>query len=215
MPGTRQQFFKEEPRCAIRPRPSATPSLPRSPTLHATSCRVRGQRSENSYGFVDLSHGQQQFSIVDFFEVGCWLAAGRIEAKCGEQIAVTVSSQTFRQGSLFRGFEWQVVHDMGHLLGEHDTNPTGEIEQAAFEAGYMRRDPFFLIFSTTMIFHLGFPVLGDDYVGTAKGAFDPGRATRAYERGLGCNTDLTEWDYWQHVDKPIADVRRELNILPR
>jgi ubiquinone biosynthesis protein Coq4 len=113
------------------------------------------------------------------------------------------------------GFPWQVVHDMGHLLGEHDTDPAGEIEQAAFEAGYMRRDPFFLIFATTMIFHLGFPVLGDDYLGVAKGAFDPKRVARAYERGLGCKVDLTEWDYWPHVERPIAEVRGELGIAPR
>ena len=113
------------------------------------------------------------------------------------------------------GFPWQVVHDMGHLLGDHDTDPGGEIEQAAFEAGYMRSDPFFLIFATTMIFHLGFPVLGDNYIGTAKGAFDAKRAARAYQRGLGCTVDLTDWDYWPHVERPLTDVRRELGIVPR
>jgi hypothetical protein len=113
------------------------------------------------------------------------------------------------------GFPWQVVHDLGHLLGNHDTDPAGEIEQAAFEAGYMKRDPFFLIFATTMIFHLGFPVLGDDYLGTARGAFDPKRAADAYVRGTACTVDLTEWDYWPHMERPIDDVRRELHITPR
>jgi ubiquinone biosynthesis protein Coq4 len=114
------------------------------------------------------------------------------------------------------GFAWQVVHDMGHLLGDHDTDPVGEIEQAAFEAGYMRRDPFFLIFATTMIFHLGFAVLGENpLIPTARGAFDPRRAARAYERGLACNVDLTDWDYWPHVDRPIAEVRRDLGIPPK
>lgn len=113
------------------------------------------------------------------------------------------------------GFPWQVVHDMGHVLGDHGTDPAGEIEQAAFEAGYMRRDPFFLIFATTMIFHLGFPVLGDDYIGTAKGSFDAKRAARAYERGLATKTDLTEWDYWPHVARPIDEVRAELGIVPK
>ena len=113
------------------------------------------------------------------------------------------------------GFAWQVVHDIGHILGEHDTDPGGELEQAAFEAGYMKRDPFFLIFATTMIFHLGFPVLGDDYLGTAKGAFDPKRVARAYERGLACTVDLTEWDYWPHVERSLTDIRRDLGIQPR
>ena len=137
------------------------------------------------------------------------------EGTLGREYWAHLTARKFSMPGEPYGFAWQVVHDMGHLLGEHDTDPTGEIEQAAFEAGYMRRDPFFLIFATTMIFHLGFPVLGDSYVGLAKGAFDPMRTARAYERGLGCNVDLTEWDYWAHVERPITDVRRELNILPR
>ena len=113
------------------------------------------------------------------------------------------------------GFPWQVVHDMGHVLGNHDTDPYGEIEQASFEAGYMKRDPFFLIFATTMMFHMGFAVLGDDYVGLALGAFDPAAAVQAYERGLASTADLTEWDYWPHVERSLDDVRRELNIVAR
>ncbi|MBA3465386.1 MAG: hypothetical protein H0T46_35975 [Deltaproteobacteria bacterium] len=113
------------------------------------------------------------------------------------------------------GFEWQVVHDIGHILGDHGTDPTGEIEQAAFEAGFMRRDPFFLIFSVTMMFHLGVPVLGDDYLGLHTGAFDARRAARAYERGLATKVDITEWDFWPHVARPLDEVRAELGIPPR
>jgi uncharacterized tellurite resistance protein B-like protein len=113
------------------------------------------------------------------------------------------------------GFPWQAVHDIGHVLGDHDTDPHGEIEQAAFEAGYMRRDPFFFIFTVTMIFHLGFPVLGDDYIGVAKGSFQPAHTMRAYERGLATKIDLTEWDFWPHVARPIDDVRAELGIPPK
>lgn len=112
------------------------------------------------------------------------------------------------------GFEWQVVHDIGHILGDHGTDPTGEIEQAAFEAGYMRRDPFYLIFSVTMMFHLGVS-LGDDYLGLHTGAFDPRRAARAYERGLATKVDITEWDFWPHVARPLEEVRAELGIPPR
>ncbi len=113
------------------------------------------------------------------------------------------------------GFPWQVGHDMGHVLANHGTDPYGEIEQAAFEAGYMKRDPFFLLFSLTMMFHLGFPVLGDNYLGLAKGQFDPVAVVDAFERGLAVATDLTEWDYWPHVGRPIDEVRRELHITPR
>lgn len=137
------------------------------------------------------------------------------EGTLGREYWAHLTARKFAFPGEAYGFPWQVTHDLGHLLGDHDTDPIGEIEQAAFEAGYMRRDPFFLIFATTMIFHLGFPVLGDNYIGTARGAFDPVRAARAYERGLACKVDLTQWDYWPHLERPIADVRRELGIPPR
>ncbi len=113
------------------------------------------------------------------------------------------------------GFAWQLVHDIGHVLGNHDTDPYGEIEQAAFEAGYMKRDPFFLLFSLTMIFHLGYPVLGDNYIGVSKGQFDPEAVVDAFQRGLAATTDITQWDPWPHMARPIDEVRRELNITPR
>ena len=137
------------------------------------------------------------------------------EGTLGREYWTHLTSRKFAMPGEPFGFPWQVVHDMGHLLGDHDTDPAGEIEQAAFEAGYMKRDPFFLIFATTMIFHLGFPVLGDDYLGVSKGAFDAKRAARAYARGMACAVDLTDWDYWPHVGRPIDDVRRELGIAPR
>jgi ubiquinone biosynthesis protein Coq4 len=138
------------------------------------------------------------------------------EGTLGREYWTHLTTRKFSMPGEPYGFAWQVVHDMGHLLGDHDTDPVGEIEQAAFEAGYMRRDPFFLIFATTMIFHLGFAVLGENpLIPTARGAFDPKRAARAYERGLACNVDLTDWDYWPHVDRPIEDVRRDLGIPPK
>jgi hypothetical protein len=137
------------------------------------------------------------------------------EGTLGRAYWAHVTSRKLAMPGEPHGFAWQVVHDMGHLLGNHDTDPRGEIEQAAFEAGYMKRDPFFLIFATTMIFHLGFDVLGDSYIGHARGAFDPAAAVDAFQRGLAVNVDLTEWDYWPHVARPLEEVRRELNIRPR
>jgi uncharacterized tellurite resistance protein B-like protein len=137
------------------------------------------------------------------------------EGTLGREYWAHCTSRRFSFPGEEHGFPWQVVHDMGHLLGGHDTDPAGEIEQAAFEAGYMKRDPFFLLFSVTMIFHLGFPVLGDDYIGTARGKLDPAAAIDAYQRGLACKVDVTEWDYWPHVARPLDDVRRELGVVAK
>src|SRR5262249_4807537 len=40
-----------------------------------------------------------------------------------------------------------VFHDVGHVLSGYGTDPQGEIQQAAFQAGFARRDGFtFLLF---------------------------------------------------------------------
>ncbi len=137
------------------------------------------------------------------------------EGTLGREYWAHCTRRRFSMPGESHGFPWQVVHDMGHLLANHDTDPYGEIEQAAFEAGYMKRDPFFLIFALTMMFHVGYPVLGDDYIGVAKGNFDPEAAIDAFARGRAVTVDLTEWDYWPHVERPLDDVRRELGVVPR
>jgi hypothetical protein len=113
-----------------------------------------------------------------------------------------------------------LYHDFSHLLGGYSTEPEGELQVAAFSAGYKRERPFYLMLFSILIFSTGVQMrpTAADFV--TKGVLGkPGIAElvlAAVERGSKVNTDLSDkWDYWAWIDLPIDEVRRRLNILPK
>ena len=113
-----------------------------------------------------------------------------------------------------------LYHDFSHLLGGYSTEPEGELQVAAFSAGYKRERPFYLMLFSILIFSSGVQMrpTADDFV--TKGVLGkPGIAElvlAAVERGSKVNTDLSDkWDYWAWIELPIDEVRRRLNILPK
>ena len=120
-----------------------------------------------------------------------------------------------------KGFpEAGLYHDLCHVLGDYGTDPEGEVQVAAFSAGFMRTRPIYIVLFAVMIFSAGVNVRpsGEDF--TTVGVLGkPGMAERlfaAIERGSQVNQDLSDkWDYWAYADLPIDEVRRRLNILPK
>lgn len=115
-----------------------------------------------------------------------------------------------------RGFpEGFIKHDLCHVLGDYDTDPAGECEVIAFIAGFMKRDPFAYLFMIVLHMHLGIEIFRGDATGEL--AFDPQRALAALRRGSKVNQDLyaTDFDWWEHLPRPLADVRHALNVLPK
>lgn len=115
-----------------------------------------------------------------------------------------------------RGFpEGFIKHDLCHVLGDYDTDPAGECEVIAFIAGFMERDPFAYLFMIVLHMHLGIEIFQGDATGDL--AFDPQRALAALRRGSLVNQDLyaTDFDWWEHLPQPLADVRHSLNVLPK
>ncbi len=113
-----------------------------------------------------------------------------------------------------------LYHDFSHLLGGYSTEPEGEVQVAAFSAGYKRERPFYLMLFSILIFSTGVQMrpTAADFV--TKGVLGkPGIAElvlAAVGRGSKVNTDLSDkWDYWAWIDLPIDEVRRRLNILPK
>jgi hypothetical protein len=113
-----------------------------------------------------------------------------------------------------------LYHDFSHLLGGYSTEPEGELQVAAFSAGYKRERPFYLMLFSILIFSSGVQMrpTADDFV--TKGALGkPGIAElvlAAVERGSKVNMDLSDkWDYWAWIELPIDEVRRRMNILPK
>jgi hypothetical protein len=119
-----------------------------------------------------------------------------------------------------KGFpEAGLYHDLCHVLGGYDTDPEGEIQVAAFTAGFKRTRPFYVVLFAVLIFSTGVNMRpsNEDFVTTGV-LGKPGVAERmfaAVERGTKVNLDLSDnWDYWAYVGLPIDEVRRRLNIVP-
>jgi ubiquinone biosynthesis protein Coq4 len=106
-----------------------------------------------------------------------------------------------------------VRHDLTHVLTGYGTDPAGEAQIAAFNAGYKHEDPFAPIFMVLVTFQLGVRTL--PVVEPAKLTLDPHALVRAMQRGAAANLDVTDnWDYWPLLDKPIDEARRTLGIGP-
>jgi hypothetical protein len=106
-----------------------------------------------------------------------------------------------------------IFHDLGHVLAGYATDPQGEIQQAAFQAGFARRDGFSFLLFGILQFHLGLRITP-----VAKGykqLFDVPRVIVALKRGASCKVDLSEgYDVFANADRPLDEVRAELGIPP-
>ena len=106
-----------------------------------------------------------------------------------------------------------VFHDIGHVLAGYDTDPQGEIQQAAFQAGFARRDGFSFLLFGILQFHLGMRItpVAKGY----HGLFDVNRVLTALYRGASCKVDISEgFDVFAYKDRPLDEVRAELGIPP-
>jgi hypothetical protein len=106
-----------------------------------------------------------------------------------------------------------VFHDLGHVLSGYSTEPEGEIQQAAFQAGFARRDGFSFFLFGILQFHLGMRVT--PVAKGHRGLFDVGLVLTALQRGASCSVDLSEgYDVFANKDRALDEVRAELHIPP-
>lgn len=106
-----------------------------------------------------------------------------------------------------------VFHDLGHVLSGYPTDPQGEIQQAAFQAGFARRDGFSFLLFGILQFHVGMRItpVAKGY----HGLFDVPLVLAALERGACCKVDLSDgYDVFANKDRPLEEVRAELGIPP-
>jgi hypothetical protein len=106
-----------------------------------------------------------------------------------------------------------MFHDIGHLLSGYGTHPDGEIQQAAFQAGFIRDDGFVFLFFGVIQFHLGIKIT--PVAAPEVGLFDVERVLTALARGAACKRDLSDhWSFWSVADRPIDQVRQSLGVTP-
>ena len=107
--------------------------------------------------------------------------------------------------------ERMVFHDFGHVLAGYDTKPESEIQQGAFQGGFVREDGFAFLMFAIIQFHLGVKVtpVSDGYAGL----FDVPKVLRAAQRGAACKVDLSDhWDPFAVADAPLEQIRAEYGV---
>lgn len=149
-----------------------------------------------------------------------------------ETVARFRAFERFPAGSLGRGyfdymvengFSWpgekgappeaMLFHDLTHVLSGYRTTPGEEILAATFSAGYSTREVHNWFMFVLSQFQLGVQLAPG--VRPAVMQLDPRRLIIAYRRGAAVRLDLNEgWDPWPLLDRPVEDVRAELNVLP-
>lgn len=104
-------------------------------------------------------------------------------------------------------------HDAGHVLSGYDVSPAGEIQQAAFQAGFMRRDGFVVLMFGILQFHLGLRIT--PIAKGERGYFDVKKVVTAAQRGSACSVDLSDgWDLFSVADVPLETLRARYGVPP-
>lgn len=114
-------------------------------------------------------------------------------------------------GERYAMIERICLHDMAHVLGGYGTDPAGELQVAAFTAGFRREQSLYILLFVLCQFDLGVRM-----VPVAKpelGNLDPDAFMRALTRGSRMTVDLfDDWDHWAVVDSPVEELRERYNI---
>ena len=106
-----------------------------------------------------------------------------------------------------------MTHHVGHLISGYDASPAGELQQAAFQAGYTRRDGFAHLLCGVMQFHLAIKL--SPFAEPHAGLFDAHKVMTALDRGARCTADLgAGWNFWDCAPRPLAELREELCVPP-
>jgi hypothetical protein len=108
-----------------------------------------------------------------------------------------------------------LFHDVGHVLAGYDTDSSGEIQQSAFQAGYMRDGGFGFLLLGIINFHLGIKIT--PVAEGETGHFDVEKVMTALARGAACKVDLSDsaqFDFWALAQQPLAQLRTDFGVPP-
>ena len=112
-----------------------------------------------------------------------------------------------------------IFHDVTHVLSGYDTSAQGELKNAAFQAGYTKGAHDFFTWLIAMVLHgarvnlTPFPMPNIEGLLGEEGLAES--MVRELERGSCVKVDLGDaWDFWDHAESPIGEVRERLGIPP-
>ena len=106
-----------------------------------------------------------------------------------------------------------MFHDVGHVLSGYGVDPLGEIQQAAFQAGFVRTDGFLFLLFGILQFHAGVKLT--PIADAERGFFDVPKVLRAFQRGSSCALDISDhFDLFAYAKEPLDSLRQRWGIPP-
>ena len=107
--------------------------------------------------------------------------------------------------------EAMLFHDVGHVVSGYGVDPQGEIQQAAFQAGFVRQDGFLFLLFGILQFHVGLKIT--PIAEAERGYFDVPRVLKALERGASCNVDFSQhFDLFEYAAEPLTNLRARWGV---
>ena len=110
-----------------------------------------------------------------------------------------------------------VAHDMTHVIAGYEPTGPGELALGAFQIAMNDSDAHWIAFLGSIAIHEAGWYNAPGFVGKEATLARPGAYetfTEAFERGQQCTGDFTAIDHLAIVDRPLADVRADFNVVP-
>ncbi|MFM9041102.1 MAG: hypothetical protein ACKOHJ_02410, partial [Vulcanococcus sp.] len=112
-------------------------------------------------------------------------------------------------------YDYVATHDVHHVIGGYATDPDGELQVLAFSMGLFPDHALLIAIPALLQFQMG---IADPLAGSVapklKDQLQAPAFASALQRGsevIGPIRDL-HWDFWTWIDRPLEDVRQDLNV---
>jgi hypothetical protein len=108
------------------------------------------------------------------------------------------------------------THDIHHVIGGYDTTPAGELQVLAFTMGLFPDHALLVGVVGLLQFQMGFTdPMGSVVAPRTKDQLNAPAFAVALQRGADVTGPIRDfqWNFWDWTDRPLKDVRREMNVL--
>lgn len=112
-------------------------------------------------------------------------------------------------------YAYVAIHDVHHVIGGYATDPDGELQVLGFSMGLFPDHALLIGLPGLLQFQMG---IADPLAGSVapklKDQLNAPAFATALERGAATTGPIRKfhWDFWPWIERPLDDVRRDLNV---
>lgn len=112
-------------------------------------------------------------------------------------------------------YAYIAIHDVHHVIGGYATDPDGELQVLAFTMGLFPDHALLIALPALLQFQMG--IADPMAAGVApklRDQLDAPVFAAGLQRGGAARGPIRDfhWDFWPWIDRPLADIRQELNL---